>query len=377
MYRVLTINPGSTSTKVGYFEGNVRIFAVTAEHDAEVLNQFSSIVDQLPYRRQTILEALEGRPIDLEKLDAVVGRGGGLLPTSGGTYLVDDLLLDHATRGANGVVHPAQLGAELAREFAEPCHAQVFVVNPPDVDELQETARMTGVRGIYRQSHIHALNQKETAIRHADLMGRSYEDCNFIVCHIGGGLSVAAHRKGRMVDGNDIVCGEGPMAPTRCGALPAAALIRYCFSGVSERETLELCTKRGGFVSHLDTADAKDVSSRAAAGERYPMLIWESMIYQIVKYIGAMACTLEGKVDGILLGGGMVYNRDLVEKITDACRWIAPVTAYPGEFELEAMAAGAIRVLSGKGMTHGASAGLISDRIPVWTAALPRPDISG
>ena len=347
-YRILTINPGSTSTKVGCFEGEKELFTVNVAHEASELAKFDGISAQLPYRKQTILAALEEAGIDLATMDAFVGRGGGLLAVEGGTYEINDVLLDHAIRGANGVQHPAQLGPQLARGFAQQYGKPCFVVNPPDTDELTLCARITGIKGVYRNVHLHALNLKETAIRHAASMGRKYEDCNFVVCHIGGGISISAHQQGRMIDGNDIVGGEGPMAPTRCGAVPAAELIRYCYAHENRKEVSSLCTKSGGFVSHLGSSDAREVCAMAANGNRYAALVWDTMVYQVIRYIGAMAGVLHGKVDGILLGGGMVHNKELVAAITDACSWIAPVTAYPGEFELEAMAAGAIRVLEGK-----------------------------
>ena len=347
-YKVLTINPGSTSTKIAIFEGTEKLFSQNVSHDASELSKYSFISDQLPYREQTIRTLLHESGISLEGVSAVVGRGGGLLATSGGVYGLNDVLLDHAVRGANGVQHPAQLGPQLAKIFADEIGCPAFVVNPPDTDELQPVARMTGIKGVYRNVHLHALNLKETAIQHARSMGRRYEDCNFVVCHIGGGISVSAHLKGRMIDGNDIVGGEGPLAPTRCGAIPATELIDYCFSGVDKKTVKSLCTKTGGFVSLLGTSDSIEVEIRAAKGEKVAYLAWNTMIYQIIKEIGAMAAALHGEVDGILLGGGMVYSRELVDKITEACSFIAPVTAYPGEFEMEAMAAGAIRVLTGK-----------------------------
>jgi len=347
-YRILTINPGSTSTKVGCFEGDRELFTVNVAHEASELAKFEGISDQMPYRMETILNALEQAKIDLASMDAFVGRGGGLLNVEGGTYAVNETLLDHAYRGANGVRHPAQLGSQLAHALAQRYGKPCFVVNPPDTDELTLCARITGIKGVYRNVHLHALNLKETAIRHAASMGRNYEDCNFIVCHIGGGISVSAHEKGRMIDGNDIVGGEGPMAPTRCGAVPAAELLRYCRETGDLKAASALCTKTGGFVSHLGTSDAREVCAMAEEGNRYAELLWQTMIYQIVRYIGAMAGVLHGKVDGILLGGGMVHNKGLVKSITEACSWIAPVSAYPGEFELEAMAAGASRVLNGQ-----------------------------
>lgn len=347
-YKILTINPGSTSTKIAIYEGTNKLFAANVAHDASELAKYAGISDQLPYREQTIRALLAESGVSLDGVAAVVGRGGGLLAMEGGVYGLNEVMLDHAVRGANGVQHPAQLGPQLAKKFADEIGCRAFVVNPPDTDELQPLARMTGVKGVYRNVHLHALNLKETAIQHAAGMGKKYEDCNFVVCHIGGGISVSAHRKGRMIDGNDIVGGDGPMAPTRCGAVPAAELIDYCFSGVDKKTAKALCTKTGGFVSLLGTSDAIEVSERAAKGEKVPYLAWNAMIYQITKEIGAMAAVLHGQVDGILLGGGMVHNKELVAKITEACSFIAPVTAYPGEFEMEAMAAGAIRVLSGQ-----------------------------
>lgn len=346
-YKILTINPGSTSTKIGVFKGRDTVFTKNVSHDAGELAQYHEVSDQLPYRRRMIEQILKESGVSLEGFSAVVGRGGGLISVEGGVYGLNETLLDHAKRGANGVRHPAQLGPQLANEFAVDFGCPAFVVNPPDTDELEPVARMTGIKGIYRNVHLHALNLKETAIRHAEKIGKKYEECNFIVCHIGGGISISAHRKGRMIDGNDIVGGEGCMAPTRCGAVPAVELIKYCFSGVTEKEAKALCTKNGGFVSHLGTSDALEVYQRAQNGEKVAKLVWDTMIYQITKGIGAMAAVLNGKIDGILLGGGMVYNEELVLQIRESCGFLAPVSAYPGEFEMEAMAAGAIRVLSG------------------------------
>lgn len=346
-YRILTINPGSTSTKLALFEGEKKIFSANVPHDAETLKQYPALADQLEYRKETILNELEKSGEDFSNLDACVGRGGNLLAMEGGTYEVDELVLDHSIHSANGVVHPAGLGPSLAHEFAEKAGAKAYVVNPPDVDELQDLARMTGIKGVYRVIHLHALNLKETAIRHAASLGKKYEECSFIVCHIGGGISISAHREGQMVDGYDIVGGEGPMAPTRCGAVPGVELLNYLKDKTVE-EVRPLLTKTGGFVSHLGISDAVELTNRAASGDKYAEMIWNTMIYQIEKGIGAMAAVLHGKVDGILLGGGMVYSEDLVKQITETCSFIAPVTAYPGEFEMEAMAAGAARVLDGK-----------------------------
>ena len=346
-YKILTVNPGSTSTKIAVFQDDEKLFSVNVAHDAAVLSQFTEQEAQLPYRMETIRQVLSENQVDLSGLSACVGRGGGLLAMEGGVYEVTDLVLEHSLHAANGVIHPAGLGPSIAKAFADEYGVKAYAVNPPDVDELQDVARITGVKGVYRNVHLHALNLKETAIRHAAAEGKRYEDCNFIVCHIGGGVSVSAHQKGRMIDGYDIVGGEGPMAPTRCGAVPVSEFIEYA-EGKSAKELRALTTRNGGFVSHLGTSDALEVQQMIAEGNTYAKLVWEAFIYQIQKGIGAMAAVLKGKVDGILLGGGIVHNKELVETLRENCGFIAPVYAYPGEFEMEAMASGAIRVLKGE-----------------------------
>jgi butyrate kinase len=348
-YKIFAINPGSTSTKIALFNDDKIVFSKNVAHDATELAVFKELSEQLPYRKETILVLLKESGISLERTDAFVGRGGGLLSMEGGTYEVDDTLLDHARRGENGVIHPANLGSQLAHEFRQEYGGSAFVVNPPDVDEFQDAARLTGIKEIFRTSHIHALNQKETAIQHAASLHKKYEDLNLVIAHIGGGISVAAHRKGKMIDGNDIGGGDGPMAPTRAGSLPAADLIRLCFSGkYTQKELLGRCMKDGGFVDHLGGADALEILKRIDKGDTYASIVYNAMIYQIIKAIGAMAAALEGKVDGILLGGGLVHNKELVKTIERSCSFIASVTAYPGEFEMEAMAGGALRVLRGE-----------------------------
>lgn len=343
-YKIFTVNPGSTSTKIALFQGEEKVFSANVSHDAKVLAQYRSLEEQLVYRNETIRQQLEENHVDLTGLDACVGRGGGLLAMEGGVYEVDDLVLEHSVHAANGVLHPACLGPSIAKQFADEYGAKTYVVNPPDVDELQDLARLTGIKGVYRVIHLHALNLKETAIRHARKLGKKYEECNFIVCHIGGGISISAHRGGRMIDGFDIVGGEGPMAPTRCGSISVADLLEYA-KDKDLKDVKMLCTKNGGFVSHLGISDALELIDRADNGDKYAKLVWDTMIYQISKGIGAMAAVLHGKADGILLGGGMVYSEDLVNQIREACEFIAPVSAYPGEFEMEAMASGAARAL--------------------------------
>lgn len=348
-YRIFVVNPGSTSTKVALFQGAQTLFSVNVSHDAGELAQFARIKDQLPYRIETIVKELASQGVALTDIDACVGRGGSLMPLAGGTYRETPLLVSHSANGANGVQHPAMLGISIAKCFADKLGCPVFTVNPPDVDEYIPEARITGIRGVYRQSHLHALNLKETAIRHAESQGKRYEDCNFVVCHIGGGVSVSAHRKGRMIDGHDIAGGEGPMGPTRCGTIPVSELLGTLEkTGEPISQLRQICTKTGGLVSHLGTSDGREVRRRMAEGDRYAVLVWNAMLYQIAKYIGSMAVSLQGEVDAILLGGGLVHDDSVVDYIRDNCGFLAPVFAYPGEFEMEAMAQGAIRVLSGQ-----------------------------
>ena len=290
-YKVFTVNPGSTSTKIALFEGEKKLYSANVSHDAEVLAQYKTLGEQLAYRKETIENLLQENQVDLEGLDACVGRGGGLLAMDGGTYAIDELVLEHSINAANGVIHPACLGPSIANDFAETYGAKAYVVNPPDVDELQDLARLTGIKGVYRGVHLHALNLKETAIRHAETMGKKYGECNFIVCHIGGGISVSAHREGKMVDGFDIVGGEGPMAPTRCGSIAVADLLKYC-ADKDLKTVKQLCTRNGGFVNHLGISDAIELTERAAKGDQYAEMLWNTMIYQIEKCIGSMATVL-------------------------------------------------------------------------------------
>jgi butyrate kinase len=360
-YRLFAINPGSTSTKVALYENDREVFSVNVTHDAARLATFAEISDQLPYRRETILAELEKRGLSLAGVDAFIGRGGGLVGCEGGTYEINEALLHHARIGFT-VKHPATLGSQLAAEFAAQVGARAFVVNPPDVDEMEEVARVCGLAGAARESRGHPLNQKEVAIRHAASVGKRYEEMNLVVSHIGGGVSVTAHRKGRMVDTTDVVNGDGPFAPTRAGAVPGAAVVGMCFSeGMTKKRMMDYFTKNGGMVDHLGTADALEVKARIQAGDAYAKLVYDAMAYQIGKSIGAYAAVLKGDVDAILLTGGIARDTDLVAAIRDMVGFIAPVVAYPGEFEMEAMASGALRVLTGEEKPKAYTG------VPVWS----------
>ena len=346
--KIFTINPGSTSTKVALFEDEKELFSSNVAHDADKLKEFKEISDQFDYRKETILTELAGHDMTLENTDAFVGRGGGLVGLEGGTYPVNDILLEHARVGLT-VKHPAILGSQLAHHFASIYGGRAFVVNPPDVDEFQSVARITGLADVHRESRIHALNQKEIGIRHAERLGKRYDDCNFVIAHIGGGVSVTAHKKGKMVDSNDTVNGDGPMAPTRAGALPAKAIVKLCFSGkYTEREMYDRLTKTGGLVDHLGISDVLEVLERIEKGDEYARLVFDAMIYQIGKTIGTYAAVLHGEVDAVILTGGISHSEYLVKKIQEMVSFVAPVVVMAGEFEMEALAGGARRVLSGQ-----------------------------
>jgi butyrate kinase len=360
-YRLFAINPGSTSTKIALFENDNQLFMANVSHDAARLKEFPEIKDQFPYRRETILNELTSNNITLERMDAFVGRGGGLVGLEGGTYTVNEILLNHARIGFT-VKHPATLGSQLADDFAKTYGGEAFVVNPPDVDEFDLIARITGFSDVYRESRGHPLNQKEVAMRYAADVGKRYEDLNLVISHIGGGVSVTAHRQGRMVDSTDVINGDGPMAPTRSGAVPATAIMRMCYSGTyTEKQMYDRTTKTGGLVDHLGTSEVTEVLERIGDNDHYAKLIYDAMIYQIGKYIGAYATVLKGRVNAILLTGGIAHDSYLVQQITDMVSYIAPVKVYAGEFEMEALAAGALRVLTGqeKAKTYTG--------IPVWS----------
>lgn len=347
-YKVFAINPGSTSTKIAMFINDTCVFSRNVSHDAEKLKEFAEISDQFDYRKETILAELAGAGQTLENVDAFSARGGGLVNVEGGVYTVGEALLKHA-RTCFTVKHPATLGAQLADAFSKEYGGQAFVVNPPDVDEFIDEARMTGLKGIYRESRIHALNQKEIGIRFAAGKGKRYSEMNLIICHIGGGISVTAHRRGKMIDSNDIANGDGPMAPTRCGQLPVKDVISLCYSGkYTEKEMRDKTTKTGGLVDHLGTSDAREVSKMIKEGNSYAKLVYDSMLYEIGKTAGAMAAVLKGKVDAVILTGGISHDAYVTGYLTDMLSFIAPVEVMAGEFEMEALAAGAIRVLKGE-----------------------------
>lgn len=344
----LIINPGSTSTKIGVFEDETLLFEETLRHSTEEIAQYASIVDQKDFRKQIILDLLAEKSFDINSLQVVVGRGGMLKPIPGGTYAVSDELLEDLKIGRQGQ-HASNLGGILAREIGDSIGVPSYIVDPVVVDELMPTARYSGVPELPRTSVFHALNQKAVAKRYAREKGVSYESLRLIVVHMGGGVSVGAHENGRVIDVFNALDGDGAFSPERAGGLPSGALIKMCFSGkYTEKEVYKKVVGGGGFNAYLGTNDMRDVAKMVENGDAHAAEIREAFILQVTKDIGAMACVLKGKVDQIIVTGGIAYNQSIVEEMRERAGFIAPFTVYPGEDELLALAQGALRVLKGE-----------------------------
>ncbi len=347
MYRVLVINPGSTSTKVSLFENEKAVFTKSLFHDSSILLQFSHVNDQMPFRENVILEMLKAEGIDPASIDAFVGRGGSACTQPGGLTTIDQRLYDDTVAGVGGSEHPAKLGVMLAWQFATKCGKPAYTLNPTNVDEYGELARLTGIKGIYRMGHSHVLNQKAVAEAHAATLGKKYEDCNFIVAHIDGGITVAAHENGRMIDGNMGADGEGAYTPTRIGSVPVLQLLDYLETHSIADVRLK-CSRAGGFVDLFGTSNADTIHALVDQGDRKATLVWQTMIYQVCKMIGEMSAVLCGKVDAVLLTGGFMRFADVIEGVRIRCGFIAPIAVYPGEMEQEAMAYPTLKALRGE-----------------------------
>jgi butyrate kinase len=346
-FRIFVINPGSTSTKLALFENNTKILQTSVSHDAEVLNSFPTANDQLDYRMEVIRNFVEKNDIELDNIDAFVGRGGGCYPVPSGTFEVNDLLLSDIRNNVGRTIHPSILGVQLAYEMQQKYGGRLFMVDPICVDEYTDVARVTGVKGLERRAESHALNLRGTAMKHCKIHGMEYSRSNLIVAHIDGGITIAAQKNGRQVDCNQGAGGEGPFTATRTGSLPLMEVLDY-FEDHTIEEMRHLCTGTGGFVSHFGTSDADEVYARVLDGDKDAQLVWEALCYNIVKYIGSMAVVLQGKVDGILITGRYTRFRGLIDYIRQYTGWIAPVYIYENEVEQEAMCAGALRVLRGE-----------------------------
>ncbi len=347
-YRILAINPGSTSTKIAVFENEEEIFEKTLRHSTEEICKYEKIADQFEFRKSVIEEALKEGGIEISSLSAVVGRGGLLKPIAGGTYAVSENMIEDLKVGVLGE-HASNLGGIIAKEIASEAGVGAFIVDPVVVDEMNDVARISGMPEVDRKSIFHALNQKAVARRAAAEMGKKYDEVNIIVAHMGGGVSVGAHEKGRVIDVNNALDGEGPFSPERAGGLPVGDTVKLCYS---EKFTLGEMKKKlkgnGGLVAYLGTNDARDVEKMIEDGDEKAKIIYDAMSYQTAKEIGSCAAALKGKVDAIVLTGGIAYSKIVTSYIEERVGFICPVKIYPGEDEMIALAQGGLRVLRGE-----------------------------
>lgn len=346
-YKILIINPGSTSTKIGVFEDETQLMEETLRHSTEEIAQYATIYEQKDFRKNVILDVLKEKNVDLNDINVVVGRGGLLKPIPGGTYATTPELLEDLKVGKQGQ-HASNLGGILANEIAAEINVPSYIVDPVVVDELQDVARLSGHPLFPRTSVFHALNQKAVAKRYAKETGKNYEDLNLIVVHMGGGVSVGAHKNGAIIDVANALDGDGPFSPERSGGLPTGALVKLCFSGeYTQAEIGKMLNGNGGFNAYVGTNDMRDLIKKAETDEK-AALVRDAFHYQLSKEIGAMAAVLAGKVDQIILTGGIAYNQITRDSIGALVDWIAPITVYPGEDELLALAQGVLRVMNGE-----------------------------
>lgn len=345
--RILAINPGSTSTKIAVYENENRLFVTTFYHSPEALSHFPTILSQYDYRKELIIDELKKENL-FSDFDAIVGRGGLLKPIASGVYEVNEVMKNDLRNAT--MQHACNLGGLLAEDIAlliPGCKA--YIADPVVVDELEDVARLSGSPLMMRKSVFHALNHKAIARKYARSVNKKYEELDLIVAHLGGGISVAAHRQGRVIDVNNALEGSGPFSPERAGTLPARQLVDLCFSGdYTQEEIKKMITGRGGLMAHLGTTDAQNVVKRINEGDARAELVLKSMIYNIAKEIGSMSVVLHGKVDAILLTGGISYNDYCINKLKEYIAFIAPVYVFPGEDEMEALAFNALGVLRGK-----------------------------
>lgn len=345
MYKILILNPGSTSTKVAIFEDEKEIFCKTIRHDPQELIEYKNVFSQYPFRKKTILTMLEEECIDLNSLHAIVGRGGMLRPLKGGVYAVNETMIKELEAGEYGE-HASSLGAIIAVEIGASLQIPSYIVDPVVVDELEDIARISGMPEIKRRSIFHALNQKAVARKAAKELGSTYESMNFVVAHLGGGISVGAHQKGRVIDVNNAVDAEGAFSPERSGGIPVGDLAKLCYSGkYTYEEIKKKITGKGGLVAYLGTSDGREVEKRIDAGDKEAELIYEAMAYQTAKEIGAYATVLKGSVDAIILTGGLLYDVNIRKWLIERVGYIAPIKVYPGEDEMAALAESGLRVL--------------------------------
>lgn len=349
MHRILAINPGSTSTKFAVYFNDECVLNKTIRHSMDELLRYKNIIDQFDYRKSFITDAIAEEGIEVDSIKYIIGRGGLTYPLESGVYRVNHRMIQHAREGIYGQ-HASNLGPLLADYIAlQIPNAQAFIADPVVTDEMDDVARFAGHPNFERRSIFHALNQKAIARLHAKKQGKKYEELNLIVAHLGGGISVGAHKKGRVVDVNNAFDGEGPFSPERSGTLPVGQLIDICFSGkYSESQIRRMVVGEGGFVGYLGTNSAQEVEKMAESGNERAQQVQQALFYQVAKMIGQMAVVFEGKVDAILLTGGLAFNNHLEKYIKLKTEFIAPVFVYAGEDELEALAMNALRVANGE-----------------------------
>ncbi len=353
MHRILAINPGSTSTKFAVYYDEECILNKTIKHSFDELLGYDNIIDQFDFRKGLIIDALVEEGISVDSIKYIIGRGGLTYPLRSGVYRVNNLMLEHVREGVMGQ-HASNLGPMLADYIAlQIPGAKAFIADPVVTDEMEPVARISGHSKFERRSIFHALNQKAVARIHSRKIGKTYEQLNLIVVHLGGGISVGAHKKGKVVDVNNALDGEGPLSPERSGTVPAGQLIDLCFEGKYSIDQIKrMITGEGGYVSYLGTNNAREVEQLAKEGNEKAKLIQEALFYQVSKMIGEMAVVLEGKVDAVLLTGGIAHNKGLVEYVKMKTEFIAKVYTYPGEDELEALSMNALRVARGELMAQ-------------------------
>jgi butyrate kinase len=346
---ILAINPGSTSTKIAIYEGRKQVYLKNIKHELSELAPFARVADQYEFRKKIILEDLKENNINLNTIDLVMGRGGLLKPIPGGAYEVNEAMIRDIHNPM--AEHESNLGGIIAYEIAKAIGPDVhaYIADPTCVDELDDIARLSGLPQLPRKSFLHTLNQKAVARRYAKEEGKHYEDLSLIVAHMGGGITVGAHSKGRIIDVNNGLNGDGPYSPERAGSLPVGQLVDLCFSGTMSRADIHKLIKgKGGLVAYLGTNNAVEVEDRIASGDAHAKLVYDGMAYQIAKEIGAMATVLSGKVDVILLTGGVAYSDYLTELIRERVSFIAPVLVYPGEDEMMALAFNGLLIYTGE-----------------------------
>jgi butyrate kinase len=344
---ILAINPGSTSTKIAIFLGEEKIFSRNISHAAEELAPFQKIIDQHEFREKAILDFMRENKFDVSLLAAVVGRGGLLTPMASGTYLVNDEMIDFLKN--NKMEHASNLGALLADDIARIVPVDAYIVDPVVVDEMADIARITGLPEIRRVSIFHALNQKAAAREAAKKLGKPYQDCRLIVAHLGGGISIGAHLDGQVIDVNNALNGDGPFGPERAGTLPSWSLIQMALSGKYDVAALKKkITGMGGIVAHLHINDMRKVEELVKAGDPKAIQVYDAMAYNVAKEIGALAAVLAGRVDAIVLTGGIAFDEYFVNLVRRRVEFLAPLIILPGEDEMTALAQGALRVLNGE-----------------------------